>query len=97
MLKGKMKLQQSLGLGHKPNAIPPGPPSITGDQRPVHLAWHPVGGFAGKWFAEETGLGKMITEKIHKYPDPSQHWGVIVGDFCHQLWMVRAVWEPRDD
>lgn len=30
----------------------------------------------------------MITEKIHKYPDPTQHWAVLVGDYCHELWMV---------
>ncbi|KAK2053796.1 hypothetical protein LY76DRAFT_597530 [Colletotrichum caudatum] len=29
----------------------------------------------------------MITEKINKYPDPTQHWAVLVGDFAHQLWM----------
>jgi hypothetical protein len=46
-----------------------------------------VGGFAGKWFAEKTGLGKIITEKINKYPDPTQHWAVLVGGYAHQLWM----------
>jgi hypothetical protein len=39
----------------------------------------------------------MITEKINKYPDPTQHWAVLVGDYAHQLWMVslsisRAGW-----
>ncbi|KAJ3531941.1 hypothetical protein NM208_g8652 [Fusarium decemcellulare] len=29
----------------------------------------------------------MITEKINRYPDPTQHWAVLVGDFAHQLWM----------
>jgi len=32
-------------------------------------------------------LGKMITEKINNYPDPTQHWAVLVGDYAHQLWM----------
>ncbi len=41
----------------------------------------------GKWFAEKCGLGKMITKEIGKYPDPTQHWAVLVGDFVHQLWM----------
>ncbi|KAL1612586.1 hypothetical protein SLS60_000815 [Paraconiothyrium brasiliense] len=41
----------------------------------------------GKWFAEKTGLGKLITEKINKYPDPTQHWAVLVGEYAHQLWM----------
>ncbi|KAJ3939216.1 uncharacterized protein N0V96_010661 [Colletotrichum fioriniae] len=62
-------------------------PVINGPSRVVEVGWHPVGGLAGKWFAEETGLGKMITEKINKYPDPTQHWAVLVGDYAHQLWM----------
>jgi hypothetical protein len=33
----------------------------------------------------------MIKEKIHKYPDPTQHWAVLVGDYCHELWMVRVM------
>jgi hypothetical protein len=24
---------------------------------------------------------------VHKYPDPSQHWAILVGDYCHELWM----------
>ena len=62
---------------------------MDGPWRPVEVGWHPVGGFAGKWFAEKTGLGKLITEKINRYPDPTQHWAVLVGDYAHQLWMVR--------
>ncbi|KAK3689150.1 hypothetical protein B0T22DRAFT_513309 [Podospora appendiculata] len=91
VLKGKIKLQQSLqqslGLGQKPPAIPPGEPNFNAEHRLVEIGWHPVAGFAGKWFAEETGLGKMITEKVNRYPDPTQHWAVLVGDYCHQLWM----------
>ncbi|KAK1759082.1 hypothetical protein QBC47DRAFT_371040 [Echria macrotheca] len=87
LLKGKLKLQQSLGLGHKPNVIPAGVPDIRGEPRTVHIGWHPVAGLAGKWFAEETGLGKFITEKVHKYPDPTQHWAVLVGEYGHELWM----------
>jgi hypothetical protein len=68
--------------------VPVTQPIIHGPPRPVEVGWHPVGGFAGKWFAEETGLGKMITEKINRYPDPTQHWAVLVGDYAHQLWMV---------
>ncbi|KAH8198204.1 hypothetical protein TruAng_007631 [Truncatella angustata] len=29
----------------------------------------------------------MITEGVSKFPDPTQHWAVLVGDYCHQLWM----------
>ncbi|KFY10818.1 hypothetical protein V492_04828 [Pseudogymnoascus sp. VKM F-4246] len=86
-LKGKIVLEQSLGLGHKPNVVPPGEANINGELRTVHIGWHPVGGLGGKWFAEKTGLGKKITEKINKYPDPTQHWAVLVGGFCHELWM----------
>ena len=54
-----------------------------------------MGGGAGKWFAEQTGLGRIITEKINEYPDPTQHWAVLVGDYAHQLWMVSvSVIEP---
>ncbi|KAK3331174.1 hypothetical protein B0H66DRAFT_546031 [Apodospora peruviana] len=87
ILKGRHKLEAALGLGHKPNVIPPGVPDIHAEHRPVYIGWHPVAGFAGSWFAEKTGLGKKITEKIHSYPDPTQHWAVLVGDYCHELWM----------
>ncbi|KAJ7120796.1 hypothetical protein C8R44DRAFT_169007 [Mycena epipterygia] len=86
-LKGKLKLEHSLGLGNKPNTIPSADPDIKGPQRTVHLGWHPVAGFAGKWFAEKTGLGKLITEKTHRCPDPTQHWAVLVGEYAHELWM----------
>jgi hypothetical protein len=41
----------------------------------------------GKWFAEKTGLGKMITERVGGYPDPTQHWAVLVGEYVHELWI----------
>lgn len=84
---GKAKLQQAVGLGKTPNVVPDADADISGEPRKVEIGWHPVGGFAGKWFAEQTGLGKMITEGINKYPDPTQHWAVLVGDYGHQLWM----------
>ncbi len=87
-LKGKRMVEHSIGLGPKPNIIPEGEASLSGDLRPVQIGWHPVGGFGGKWFAERTGLGKMITQNINRYPDPTQHWAVLVGDYVHQLWMV---------
>ncbi|KAF4996546.1 hypothetical protein FGRMN_4430 [Fusarium graminum] len=85
--KGEIALKHAVGLGGQPNVVPVTEPVVDGPRRPVEVGWHPVGGFAGKWFAEETGLGKMITEKINKYPDPTQHWAVLVGDYAHQLWM----------
>ncbi|KLP14966.1 uncharacterized protein LW94_8335 [Fusarium fujikuroi] len=83
----EIALKHAVGLGSQPNVVPVTEPVVDGPRRPVEVGWHPVGGFAGKWFAEETGLGKMITEKINKYPDPTQHWAVLVGDYAHQLWM----------
>lgn len=88
-MKGKLSLQHSLGLGPKPNVIPPDEADIHGEHRTVEIGWHPVGGLGGKWFAEKTGLGKMITEAVKKYPDPTQHWAVLVDKYCHELWMVR--------
>lgn len=41
----------------------------------------------GKWLAEKSGIGKKITKSIGKYPDPTQHWAVLVGDYAHELWM----------
>ncbi|KAK3935278.1 hypothetical protein QBC46DRAFT_397831 [Diplogelasinospora grovesii] len=86
VLKGELQLQQALGLGHKPNVIPPGEASINGELRTVEIGWHPVMGFAGKWF-EGTELGKKISGLSKKYPDPTQHWAVLVGEYCHELWM----------
>ncbi|KAF5025383.1 hypothetical protein F66182_2548 [Fusarium sp. NRRL 66182] len=86
--KGELALKHAVGLGQKPNAVPLTQPLVDGPLRPVEVGWHPLGGFAGKWFAEETGLGKLITEKVNKYPDPTQHWAVLVGDYAHQLWML---------
>lgn len=89
--KGEVALKRAIGLGPSPNVVPVTEPTIDGPPRDVEVGWHPVGGLAGKWFAEKTGLGKMITEKINKYPDPTQHWAVLVGDYAHQLWMVSIV------
>ncbi|ROW14170.1 hypothetical protein VPNG_04295 [Cytospora leucostoma] len=87
MLKAKLTVQHELGLGKRPNAIPHAEVDISGEPRIVELGWHPVAGSAGKWFAEQTRLGKLITEEIHKSPDPTQHWAVLVGGYVHQLWM----------
>ena len=87
--KAQKDLKHAVGLGHKPNQVPEGiAPEINGSERDIELGWHPVGGATGKWFAEKTMIGQAITHKIGKYPDPTQHWAVIVGNFVHQLWMV---------
>jgi hypothetical protein len=93
LLKGKLMLEHSLGLGQRPNVIPSAEGDINGELRAVEVAWHPVAGFAGKWFAEKTGLGKKITERVNHYPDPTQHWAVLVGDYCHELWMVLSTYQ----
>jgi hypothetical protein len=74
---GKKKLQGALGLGATPNVVPESEVDIQGEPRLVEIGWHPVAGMAGKWFAEETGLGKMITTNINKLPDPTQHVSLI--------------------
>ncbi|CZR67882.1 uncharacterized protein PAC_17781 [Phialocephala subalpina] len=87
LLKAELSLKHSLGLGHKPNVIPWSEPRIDGDLRTVAIGWHPVAGMGGKWLAEKSGLGKMVTREIGKYPDPTQHWAVLVGEYVHELWM----------
>ncbi|KAL2211433.1 hypothetical protein CC79DRAFT_1266920 [Sarocladium strictum] len=82
-----MALKKAAGLGAQPSVVPVTKPTANERPRPVEVGWHPVAGIAGKWLAEDTGLGKMITDKINKYPDPTQHWAVLVGDYAHQLWM----------
>ena len=89
--KGKLELVHLAGLGPKVDIVPPGEPSIHAETRDVELGWHPVAGFGGKWFAEQTGLGRTITKHIHHYPDPTQHWAVLVGNYVHELWMVCSV------
>ncbi|KAF2432519.1 hypothetical protein EJ08DRAFT_677439 [Tothia fuscella] len=87
LAKGKVLMEHSLGLGHWPNVIPAGEADISGPPRIVEIGWHPVGGFGGKWFAEKTGLGKKITESVNRYPDPTQHWAVLIDNYAHELWM----------
>ena len=89
MRETRLDLSKSVGLGHKPNVVPPGDADISGELRTVELGWHPVAGSAGKWFASSL-VGKQITDRVGQYPDPTQHWAVIVGDYVHQLWMVCA-------
>ncbi|KAG9249796.1 uncharacterized protein F5Z01DRAFT_745923 [Emericellopsis atlantica] len=85
--KGEIALKHAIGLGHQPIVVPVTSPVLDGPPRPVEVGWHPVAGPAGKWFAEDTSLGKIITQKVNEYPDPTQHWAVLVGDYAHQLWM----------
>ncbi|EAT85933.1 hypothetical protein HBH56_023040 [Parastagonospora nodorum] len=85
--KGDIAFRHAIGLGATENVIPVSQPLTSGPPRPVEVGWHPVGGLAGKWFAEKTGLGKLITDKINEYPDPTQHWAMLVGEYAHQLWM----------
>ena len=84
--KAQLSFEHRIGLGNQPSVIPPGDASIAGDYRTVEIGWHPVPG--GEWLAKKTFIGKAITKQVGKYPDPSQHWGVIVGGYVHQLWMV---------
>ncbi|KAI1128925.1 hypothetical protein F5Y10DRAFT_239516 [Nemania abortiva] len=84
LVKGKLHVEHALGLGHQPNVIPEGEAGLVAESRTVVIGWHPVPG--GGWLAQ-TGLGQLISKKINNYPDPTQHWAILVGDYCHQLWM----------
>lgn len=44
LIKGKLALKHSLGLGAKPNVIPPGEARVDDDLRTVEIGWHPVAG-----------------------------------------------------
>lgn len=97
----KKELTKYAGLGSRPDVLPQGEALVVGEPRTVELGWHPVAGGTGKWFAEKTIIGSKIKQNIGKYPDPTQHWAVIVGDYVHQLWMVRfnrcqRSWSPKD-
>jgi hypothetical protein len=85
--QGDIAFKHAIGLGATENVVPVSQPLTSGPPRSVEVGWHPVGGLAGKWFAEKTGLGKLITDKINEYPDPTQHWAMLVGEYAHQLWM----------
>lgn len=84
VIKSKTVIQHAIGLGHQPNVIPVGEPRVDGELRTVAIGWHPVPGMG---VLEKSSIGKRITQSIGKYPDPTQHWAVLVGDFVHQLWM----------
>ncbi|EKD17667.1 uncharacterized protein L3040_003549 [Drepanopeziza brunnea f. sp. 'multigermtubi'] len=84
-VKGKTGLEHSLGLGATPNVIPPGEARVDGKLRTVEIGWHPMAVMGGKWLAEQSG--KIVAKNIGKYPDPTQHWAVLVGGYIHQLWM----------
>lgn len=90
-MKAKLSLEHGLGLGKRPNIIPEGEARIDGEHRIVEIGWHPVAGMSGKWLAEKSGLGKLVTKTINKYPDPTQHWAVLVGDYVHELWMDESL------
>lgn len=76
-----------VGLGKKPNAIPPGPARRNDTPRKIILGWHPVGGVGGQVFEKMTmpldGLS-MVTQ-LANTPNPTHHWAVLVGDYIHEL------------
>ncbi|KAI1118981.1 hypothetical protein F5Y14DRAFT_446789 [Nemania sp. NC0429] len=88
LVKGKLHFEHALGLGYQPNVVPPEEPGLFAQSRTVAIGWHPVPG--GGWLAQ-SGLGQLISRKINNYPDPTQHWAILVGDYCHQLWMDESL------
>jgi hypothetical protein len=92
---GLVKGTHALGLGKKPNCIPPGRVGRC-DPRPVMLGCKPVP-IVGKWLSDKKGIGKLITQGVDNLadsPDPTQHWAILVGDYVHELWMVRWPFAP---
>ncbi|GLA43369.1 hypothetical protein AnigIFM63309_001102 [Aspergillus niger] len=75
--------------------IPDGPSSISADSRDVYLVTRILGGAALNGMVGEVGKHSMnflkantalgIAFASNNAPDPTQHWGVLVGDYVHQL------------
>ena len=42
VVKKRRDLEHSVGLGHKPNVVPPGEADINGETRTLEIGWHPV-------------------------------------------------------
>ncbi|KAK3403353.1 hypothetical protein B0T20DRAFT_24375 [Sordaria brevicollis] len=88
------RLAGIIGLGALPPVIPPGTEHRHCiNKRPVFIAWHPVADNLGVLFAEHTRLGQAITREMGEFPDPTNHWAVLVGDqetdYYHELWMEK--------
>lgn len=93
LAKVHSRLAGIIGLGALPPVIPPGKEHRhCTKKRPVFIAWHPVADNIGVLFAEHTRLGQAITREMGEFPDPTNHWAVLVGDqetdYYHELWMV---------
>ncbi|RDH30696.1 hypothetical protein BDQ94DRAFT_172772 [Aspergillus welwitschiae] len=75
--------------------IPDGPSSISADSRDMYLVTRILGGAALNGMVGEVGKHSMnflkantalgIAFASNNAPDPTQHWGVLVGDYVHQL------------
>ncbi|KAJ4403320.1 hypothetical protein N0V85_005119 [Neurospora sp. IMI 360204] len=93
LFKVQNALAGIIGLGALPPIIPPGREHHHCKKRPVFIAWHPVAENLGVLFAEHTRLGQAITKEMGEFPDPTNHWAVIVGDhdtdYYHELWMEK--------
>jgi len=78
-------------VGKNPNAIPPGTPNQHAERRPVRIGSHPVGGMLLARIIEVMGTALFgpgssdSTFDSKGPPDPTYHWGVIVGDYYHEL------------
>lgn len=93
LAKVQSRLAGIIGLGALPPVIPPGQEHHHCKKRPVFIAWHPVADNLGVLFAEHTRLGQAITREMGEFPDPTNHWAVLVGDqdtdYYHELWMEK--------
>lgn len=92
-MKDVGKIADILGVvGKNLNVIPSVTPNQHSERRPVRIGCHPVGGWVLARIASIAGavvfapaLVSGSTFDTKGPPDPTYHWGVIVGDFYHEL------------
>jgi hypothetical protein len=41
----------------------------------------------GKSYMYDLHMRQTLTSYQQQYPDPTQHWAMLVGEYAHQLWM----------
>ena len=92
-VKDAGKIAETLGVvGKNPNAIPSATPNQHSERRPVRVGSHPVGGWLLARIVDVIGTVAFgptsesgSTFDTKGPPDPTYHWGVIVGEFYHEL------------
>jgi len=88
---GEMAARWKL-LGPSPNVINAGAPNKNDNPRSISIGSHPLGSMRVGQTMMLLGavIGIMPDSSAgqdHEAPDPTHHWGLIVGDFYHELYM----------